>query len=107
MNAKKKEMSMRKKERVKKGMLSRNKYFYVLHLQDVSYFPDGRSVVNTIGGRRFKVLSRAMREGYHTAKVEFIKDELETEPADLQSKLHRLYRCNLTDLNILENLVSY
>ena len=58
-----------------------------VNLQDVSYFPDGRSVVNTIGGRRFKVISRGMREGYHTAKVDFIKDEPETEPADLQSKL--------------------
>jgi len=51
----------------------------MLEIQDVSYFPDGRSVVNTIGGRRFKVISRSMRDGYDTAKVEFIADELETE----------------------------
>ena len=46
----------------------------------MSYFPDGRSVVNTIGGRRFRVVSRGMRDGYDTANIEFIIDELETEP---------------------------
>ena len=58
----------------------------MLTLQDVSYFPDGRSLVNTIGGQRFKVLSRGMRDGYNTAKVEYIHDEPEAEPAAHQSK---------------------
>ena len=30
--------------------------------------------MDTIGGRRFKVISRNKREGYDTAKVEFISD---------------------------------
>ena len=54
--------------------------------KDVSYFPDGRSVVNTMGGRRFRVVSRGMRDGYNTAKVEIIHDVPETEADAIQSK---------------------
>ncbi|XP_022086190.1 LON peptidase N-terminal domain and RING finger protein 3-like [Acanthaster planci] len=46
----------------------------MLEIQDVEHLPDGRSIIKTIGGRRFKVLSRGMRDGYNTAMVEFIKD---------------------------------
>lgn len=31
--------------------------------------PDGRSLVDTIGTRRFRVLENSMLDGYHTAKV--------------------------------------
>ena len=71
------------------GRSSYNQTILVVRLQDVSYFPDGRSVVNTMGGRRFKVLSRGMRDGYSTAKVQFIQDVPETEPDALQSKCDR------------------
>jgi len=57
----------------------------MLEIQDVSYFPDGRSVVNTMGGRRFRVVSRGMRDGYNTAKVEIIHDVPETEADAIQS----------------------
>ncbi|XP_005112882.1 LON peptidase N-terminal domain and RING finger protein 3 [Aplysia californica] len=50
-------------------------YGCMLEIRDVQYFPDGRSVVDTIGGRRFKVLSRGHRDGYNTAKVEFMVDK--------------------------------
>ncbi len=46
----------------------------MLEVRDVQYFPDGRSIVDTTGGRRFKVLGRGTRDGYNTAKVEFLKD---------------------------------
>ena len=49
-------------------------YGCMLEIRDVQYFPDGRSVVDTVGGRRFKVLSRSTRDGYNTAKVEFLRD---------------------------------
>jgi len=65
----------------------------MLEIQDVSYFPDGRSVVNTMGGRRFRVTSRGMRDGYNTAKVENIRDEPEMDPQALQT------------LRVLENRV--
>lgn len=38
------------------------------------YTPDGRSIVDTIGQRRFRVLERGMLDGYHTAKVELLRD---------------------------------
>ncbi|KAJ8297429.1 hypothetical protein KUTeg_023960 [Tegillarca granosa] len=46
----------------------------MLEIRDVQFFPDGRSLVDTIGGKRFKVISRARRDGYNTAKVEFTED---------------------------------
>ena len=49
-------------------------YGTMLEIRDIQYFPDGRAVVDTVGGRRFKVLTRSMRDGYNTATVEFIKD---------------------------------
>jgi len=46
----------------------------MLEIRDVQYFPDGRSVVDTMGGRRFRVIDRSMKDGYHTATVEFLED---------------------------------
>ena len=40
----------------------------------MQYFPDGRSLVDCIGGKRFRVLSRGQRDGYSTARVEFLSD---------------------------------
>ena len=50
-------------------------YGTVLEVRDVEFFTDGRSVVDTVGGRRFKVLSRGMLDGYATAQVEYLTDE--------------------------------
>lgn len=47
----------------------------MLEIRDVQYFPDGRSVVDTVGSRRFRVLSKGERDGYSTGAVEFLKDE--------------------------------
>ena len=61
----------------------------MLEVRDIKYFPDGRSIVDTIGGRRFKVLSRHVVDGYNTARVKFLVDDtvgLE-QLADLK-KLH-------------------
>lgn len=46
----------------------------ILQVRDVKFFPDGRSVVDTIGVSRFKVLSHGQRDGYHTAKIEYLED---------------------------------
>lgn len=40
----------------------------------MKFFPDGRSVVDTIGVARFKVLSHGQRDGYNTAKIEYLED---------------------------------
>lgn len=44
-------------------------------MRDVKFFPDGRSVVDTIGVSRFKVLSHGQRDGYNTAKIEYLEDK--------------------------------
>ena len=46
----------------------------MLEIRDIQYFPDGRSVVDTMGGRRFKVVERGTKDGYSTATVEFLHD---------------------------------
>lgn len=46
----------------------------MLEIRDVQFFPDGRSLVDCIGGRRFRVLSKGHRDGYNTANVEFLRD---------------------------------
>jgi len=46
----------------------------MLEIRDIQYFPDGRSVVDTMGGRRFKVVERGTKDGYATATVEFLHD---------------------------------
>lgn len=51
-----------------------SEYGTILEIRDIQYFSDGRSVVDTIGGRRFKVLERGAKDGYHTATVEYIQD---------------------------------
>ena len=47
----------------------------MLEIEKVTNLPDGRSVIKTHGGRRFKVNSRGMRDGYNISRVEFIADE--------------------------------
>ena len=50
-------------------------YGVMLNVQTVNFLPDGRSIVHTVGGRRFRVISRGMMDGYHTATVEWVQDE--------------------------------
>ncbi|XP_033867621.1 LON peptidase N-terminal domain and RING finger protein 2-like [Acipenser ruthenus] len=50
-------------------------YGCMLEVRDVKFFPDGRSVVDTIGVSRFKVLSHSQRDGYNTANVEYLEDK--------------------------------
>lgn len=44
-------------------------------MRDVKFFPDGRSVVDTIGVSRFKVLGHSQRDGYNTAKIDYLEDK--------------------------------
>ena len=57
----------------------------MLEIRDIQYFDDGRSVVDTIGGKRFRVLSRGVKDGYNTAKVEYLQDD-SMEGNELESK---------------------
>lgn len=49
-------------------------YGCLLEIRDVKFFSDGRSVVNTIGRRRFKVIQHRERDGYNTADIEYLED---------------------------------
>ncbi|XP_035506188.2 LON peptidase N-terminal domain and RING finger protein 3-like isoform X1 [Scophthalmus maximus] len=49
-------------------------YGCLLEIRDVKFFSDGRSVVNTIGRRRFKVVQHSERDGYNTADIEYLED---------------------------------
>lgn len=50
-------------------------YGTLLYIRSLVYTHDGRSIVDTIGQRRFRVLERGTRDGYNTAKVELIRDQ--------------------------------
>ncbi|XP_027499380.1 LON peptidase N-terminal domain and RING finger protein 1-like [Corapipo altera] len=49
-------------------------YGCMLEIQQIELLADGRSLVDTIGRRRFRVLSRGHRDGYHTADIEYLED---------------------------------
>jgi len=51
-----------------------SEYGCMLEIRDVQFFADGRSLVDCVGGKRFRVISRGQRDGYNTAKVEYITD---------------------------------
>ncbi|XP_048192126.1 LON peptidase N-terminal domain and RING finger protein 3 isoform X2 [Perognathus longimembris pacificus] len=50
-------------------------YGCILEIRNVKFFADGRSVVDSIGKRRFKVLQQGQCDGYNTADIEYIEDE--------------------------------
>ncbi|XP_038835857.1 LON peptidase N-terminal domain and RING finger protein 2-like [Salvelinus namaycush] len=50
-------------------------YGCMLEVTDVKFQPDGRSVVDTVGVSRFRVLSHGHRDGYNTAKIEHLEDQ--------------------------------
>jgi Lon protease-like protein len=52
-------------------------------IRNVRLLPDGRSLIDTIGGRRFKVLDRSIRNGYDVAKVEWLDDIPEDEQIEM------------------------
>ncbi|OXB76157.1 UNVERIFIED_CONTAM: hypothetical protein H355_016735 [Colinus virginianus] len=50
-------------------------YGCMLEIRQLELLADGRSLVDTIGGRRFRVLRRGHRDGYNTADIEYLEDE--------------------------------
>lgn len=47
----------------------------MLSIRDCVLMANGRSILSTVGGRRFRVVKRGERDGYSTAKVQYIYDE--------------------------------
>ena len=50
-------------------------YGTVLFISSLEYTPDGRSLINTLGERRFQVIERGTRDGYAVARIRFITDD--------------------------------
>lgn len=65
-------------------------YGCMLTIRSVHFLPDGRSVVDTIGGKRFRVLSRGMKDGYSTADIEHLEDT-RVEEGDELERLQQLH----------------
>lgn len=68
----------------------------LLRIEDFRLLPDGRSALKTVGVKRFRVLERSMRDGYHQARVEWLDDdcqeddeEVSPEIAEWQGKLKK------------------
>ncbi|XP_028932588.1 LON peptidase N-terminal domain and RING finger protein 1 [Ornithorhynchus anatinus] len=65
-------------------------YGCMLQIRNVHFLPDGRSVVDTVGGKRFRVLQRGMKDGYFTADIEYLED-VEVEDEGEQKNLKELH----------------
>lgn len=56
----------------------------ILFIRNVEYLLDVWSLIDTIGGRRFRVISRGMTDGYNRANVCFFSDDHETGDQEMQ-----------------------
>lgn len=65
-------------------------YGCMLIIRSVHFLPDGRSVVDTVGGKRFRVLSRGVKDGYSTADIEHLEDT-KVEDNDELERLQQLH----------------
>uniref|UniRef100_A0A8C8RED2 LON peptidase N-terminal domain and ring finger 1 n=1 Tax=Pelusios castaneus TaxID=367368 RepID=A0A8C8RED2_9SAUR len=66
-------------------------YGCMLEIQQMEFLADGRSLVDTVGRRRFRVLRRGHRDGYNTADIEYLEDE-KVEGEEL-ADLQQLHEC--------------
>merc|ERR1711992_34829 len=64
-------------------------YGTMLEIRDIQFFDDGRSIVDTMGSKRFKVLNRSILDGYNTAQIEFLEDD--PIPEDQIEELKKLH----------------
>ncbi|KAL2098098.1 hypothetical protein ACEWY4_007305 [Coilia grayii] len=65
-------------------------YGCMLLIRSVHFLPDGRSVVDTLGGKRFRILSRGMKDGYCIADIEYLEDTKVNDDEELL-KLQELH----------------
>ncbi|XP_074848927.1 LON peptidase N-terminal domain and RING finger protein 1 [Carettochelys insculpta] len=65
-------------------------YGCMLQIRNIHFLPDGRSVVDTVGGKRFRVLQRGMKDGYCTADIEYLEDFKVEDEKELK-KLRELH----------------
>lgn len=75
------------------GLGGVNQYGTMLRITSCNVMDDGRSIINSVGTWRFKIVDRWMVDGYNVGKVERVDDvsleqELELEQAALRSNEH-------------------
>lgn len=57
----------------------------ILRIVNVEFFPDGRSLIETVGTSRFRILSSTILDGYVVAKIEKINDISVAEEEELEA----------------------
>jgi len=62
-------------------------YGTILDIKSVQILPDGRSVVQTFGSSRFRILERASLDGYMVARIETVDDIQHDLPDPVQPLL--------------------
>lgn len=67
-------------------------YGTLLYIRGLIYTPDGRSIVDTIGQRRFRIVERGEKDGYCTARVQLIRDD----PIENQDEFNEIFQINRT-----------
>ncbi|KAK5092950.1 hypothetical protein LTR70_005186 [Exophiala xenobiotica] len=70
-------MMMYNGHRLPQGNLGRSQYMQygtALHISRIEVFPDGRSLLETQGLYRFRVLEGSLVDGYHVARIQRIDD---------------------------------
>ena len=64
----------------------------VLTILSVRNLPDGRMLVKTIGGKRFRIKKLYKTDGYYSANIEYFKDQpLDVAKIDGLSFFHNNY----------------
>jgi len=65
-------------------------YGCMLEIRNYQFTRDGRAVVATVGGRRFKVIKAYMKDGYNVAQIEWVNDvrEVDEESINELQTLH-------------------
>uniref|UniRef100_H2Z0D9 RING-type domain-containing protein n=1 Tax=Ciona savignyi TaxID=51511 RepID=H2Z0D9_CIOSA len=64
-----------------------------LRVKNVKFFPDGRSVVDSVGNRRFQTTNCQKRDGYHVATLKYIEDKkiAESQVANMKRIIDKVY----------------
>uniref|UniRef100_A0A7M5WWT2 LON peptidase N-terminal domain and RING finger protein 3 n=1 Tax=Clytia hemisphaerica TaxID=252671 RepID=A0A7M5WWT2_9CNID len=82
-------------------------YGVMLEMQDHQLLDDGRMLVNSIGGRRFKVLEKGSRDGYSTAKVQLLYDQPVEVNEELKDLENTVYTESKSFFNMLPTVIKH
>jgi Lon protease-like protein len=74
-------------------------YGTMLEIRSIEFLPDGRSLIETVGSYRFRVIERGMRDGYNVGKVERIDDLDPEQEEELERKAISRAQLNNADAN--------